>query len=237
MTLAYGSPNRTRRTPWSIPRVWAIRLAALHRPIVFSTARESWRLEARQVGRVGFRGRDSSDVIISAKRSTNSDRSWPRTADSRIGLSAGARLPFQVIEVEDDRGVLDRRLLPDEVAGVDDYGRLMGSRSSRNSASTSGTTRSSRPRSGRRSRLRTCPDKCPDIAGRGLPVSATGATESLAGTFRLLAASGLSRHFLAGSVHPRPWPAHPASRTIVLVRLDWGRLSRCPRGLAPGGRQ
>jgi hypothetical protein len=121
MTLAYGSPNRTRRTPRSIPRVWAIRLAALHRPIVISTARESWRLEARQVGRVGFRGRDSSDVIISAKRSINSDRSWPRTADSRIGLSAGARLPFQVIEVEDDRGVLDRRLLPDEVAGVDDY--------------------------------------------------------------------------------------------------------------------
>jgi hypothetical protein len=69
------------------------------------------------------------------------------------------------------------------------------------------------------------PGQGQDIAGRGLPGSAMGATGSLAGTFRLVAASGLARQFLAGSVRQGPGPAHPASRTIVfgtgLIGVVW----------------
>jgi hypothetical protein len=105
------------------------------------------------------------------------DRSWPRTADSRIGLSAGARLPFQVIEVEDDRGVLDRRLLPDEVAGVDDYeaadGQPLVEELGVDERDYSVVAAAFRPSFAPAN----SPDKCPDIAGRGLPGSATGATE------------------------------------------------------------
>jgi hypothetical protein len=94
------------------------------------------------------------------------------------------------------------------------------------------------PRSSRRSRPGTSPDKCPDIAGRGLSRSATGATGRPRRDISAVAASGE-----VGSSWPvrsaqDPGPAHPASRTIVFgTGLIGVRLGRCPRGLAPGGRQ